>query len=140
MVWSPYTKRITDKLERVQRRATKFILKGDDPYDIRLKKLNLMSLEKRRSLADVTFLYKVLNGNIDIDISKIVDFHTEVDRFSLRAKDSLILKKKYARTNVLKYSFFHLITDQWNQLPLDIRVSDNVNIFKSRVRKFFSDF
>ena len=33
-----------------------------------LKKLNLMSLEKRRSLADVTFLYKVLNGNIDIDI------------------------------------------------------------------------
>ena len=75
VVWSPYTKRNTDKLERVQRRATKFILKSDDPYDIRLKKLNLMSLEKRRSLGDMTFLYKVLNGNIDIDISKIIDFH-----------------------------------------------------------------
>ena len=140
VVWSPYTKRNTDKLERVQRRATKLILKSDDPYDIRLKKLNLMSLERRRSLADVTFLYKVLNGNIDIDMSKIIDFHSEADRFSLRAKDSLTLKKKYARTNVLKYSFFHRITDQWNQLPLDIRVSDNVNIFKSRVKKFFSDF
>ena len=88
----------------------------------------------------MTFLYKVLNGNIDIDISKIIDFHSESDRFSLRAKDSLTLKKKYARANVLQYSFFHRITDQWNQLPLDIRVSDNVNIFKSRVRKFFSDF
>ena len=33
MVWSPYTKRNIDKLERVQRRATKFILKSDDPYD-----------------------------------------------------------------------------------------------------------
>ena len=140
VVWSPYTKRNTEKLERVQRRATKLILKSDDPYDIRLKKLNFMSSEKRRSLADVTFLYKVLNGNIDIDISKIIDFHSEADRFSLRAKDSLTLKKKYARTNVLKYSFFHRITDQWNQLPLDIRVSDNVNIFKARVRKFFSDF
>ena len=140
VVWSPYTKRNTDKLERVHRRATKLILKSDDPYDIRLKKFNLMSLEKRRSLADVTFLYKVLNGNIDIDISKIIDFHSEADRFSLRAKDSLTLKKKYARTNVLKYSFFQRITDQWNQLPLDIRVSDNVNIFKSTVRKFFSDF
>ena len=115
VVWSPYTKRNTDKLERVQRRATKLILKSDDPYDIRLKKLNLMSLEKRRSLADVTFLYKVLNGNIDIDINKIIDFHSEADRFSLRAKDSLTLKKKYVRTNVLKYSFFHRITDQWNQ-------------------------
>ena len=140
VVWSPYTKRNTDKLERVQRRATKLILKSDDPYDIRLKKLNLMSLERRRSLADVTFLYKVLNGNIDIDMSKIIDFHSEADRFSLRAKDSLTLKKKYARTNVLKYSIFHRITDQWNQLPLDIRVSENVNIFKSRVKKFFSDF
>ena len=129
VVWSPYTKRNTDKLERVQRRATKLILKSDDPYDIRLKKLNLMSREKRRSLADVTFLYKVLNGNIDIDINKITDFHSEADRFSLRAKDSLTLKKKYARTNVLKCSFFHRITDQWNQLPLDIRVSDKVNIF-----------
>ena len=79
MVWSPYTKRNTDKLEKVQRRAGKFILKSDDPYDIRLKKLNLMSLEKRRSLADVTFLYKVLNGNIDIYISKITDFHSEAD-------------------------------------------------------------
>ena len=92
-----------------------------------------MSLEKRRSLADVTFLYKVLNGNIDIDNSNIIDFHSEADRFSLRAKDSLTLNKKYTRTNVLKYSFFHRITDQWNQLPLNIRVSDNVNIFKSRV-------
>ena len=60
---------------------TKLILKSDDPYDIRLKKLNLLSLEKRRSLADVTFLYKVLNGNIDIDISNIIDFHLEADRF-----------------------------------------------------------
>ena len=73
-----------------------------------MKKLNLMLLEKRRSLADVAFLYKVLNGNIDIDISKIIDFHSEADRFSLRAKDSLTLKKKYARTNVLKYSFFSI--------------------------------
>ena len=87
----------------------------------------------------MTLLYKVLNGNIDIDISKIIDFHSEADRLSLRAKDSLTLKKIYARTNVLKYSFFHRITDQWNQLLLDICVSDNVNIFKSTVRKFFSD-
>ena len=54
--------------------------------------------------------------------------------------DFLTLKKKYARTNVLKYSFFHRIIDQWNQLPLDTRVSDNINTFKTRVKKFLSDF
>ena len=56
----------------------------------------------------------------------------------LRSKDVLTLKKKYARTNVLKYHFFNRITDLWNHLPLDIRASENVNIFKSRVKNFFS--
>ena len=27
----------------------------------------------------------------------------------------------------------------WNQLPFDNRYSDNINIFKSRVKKFISD-
>ena len=91
-------------------------------------------------MTDVTFLYKVLNGNIDIDISRIIEFHSEADWFSLRSTDFLTLMKKYARTNILKYSFFHRIIDQWNQLPLDIRVSDDVNIFKTRVKKFLGDF
>ena len=85
-------------------------------------------------------ILKVLNGNIDIDISRIIEFHSEADRFSLRSTDFLTLKKKYARTNVLKYSFFLRIIDQWNQLPLHIRVSDDVNIFKTRVKKFPGDF
>ena len=41
IVWSPYTQRNILKIERVQRRATitKFILRTDDSYDIRLCKL-----------------------------------------------------------------------------------------------------
>ena len=70
----------------------------------------------------------------------LLRFHSEADRFSLRSTNFLTLKKNYARTNVLKYSFFHRIIDQWNQLPLDIRVSDDVNIFKTRVKKFLGDF
>ena len=45
-------------------RGKQLNLKSNDPYDIRLNKLNLMSLQKRRLLTDVTFLFKVLNGNI----------------------------------------------------------------------------
>ena len=88
----------------------------------------------------MTFSYKVRNGNINIDVSKIIDFHSEADRFSLTKVQALTLKKKFARTNVLKYRFFHRITDIWNQLPLDIRCSDNVITFKSEVKKFLSDF
>ena len=82
-------------------------------------------------MTDVTFLYKVNDGNINIDISKILDFHSEADRFSLRSMDFLTLKKKYARTNVLNYSLFHQIIDMLNPLPFNIRYSHNVIIFKS---------
>ena len=61
--------------------------------DIRLKKLNLMLLEKRRILTDVTFLYKVLNGDINIDVSKIIDFYSEADCFSPMSKDILNFKE-----------------------------------------------
>ena len=69
VVWSPQTARNINKLEKIQTRATKFILKTDDDYDTRRKQLNLLSLEDRRFLFDVLFLYKVLNGYISIDIS-----------------------------------------------------------------------
>ena len=45
VVWSPYTARNIDKLERIQRRGTKFALgKRNFTYDERLKCLNLLSL------------------------------------------------------------------------------------------------
>ena len=52
--WKPHTKRNVDKLEAVQRRATRWITKSDDDYDTRLSKLKLFSLFHRRLIRDVT--------------------------------------------------------------------------------------
>ncbi|XP_068725942.1 uncharacterized protein [Montipora capricornis] len=139
VVWSPYTKKNIEKVEKVQRRATKFILKTEDNYETRLKKLNLMSLKNRRILADVTFLYKALNGISNVNIDSYIDFYSDADRYSFRKYDDLTLKNKYARTNPLKYSFFHRIVDSWNLLPYDIRKAVSVNIFKRGVKKFLLD-
>ena len=96
-----------EKIERVQRRATKFILKTQDNYDTRLMELNLMTLENRRALADVTFLFKALNGKSNINISSFIDFYSaEHKSYSFRHFNSLSLRKKPDRTNVLKNSFF----------------------------------
>ena len=128
------------KLKKVQRRATKFILKTEDNYETRLNKLNLMSLKSRRFLADVTFLYKALNGISNINIHSYVDFYSDADHYSFRKYDDLSLKKKYARTNPLKYSCFHRIVDSWNLLPYDTRKAVSVNIFKQQgVNKFLLD-
>lgn len=57
------------KLERIQRRATKFFLKTTDEYQQRREKLSLLYLEQRRFLFDVLFLYRASNGHININLS-----------------------------------------------------------------------
>ena len=94
IVWSLHTSRNISKLERIQRRATKFILKTNDDYERLRKKLNLLSLEQRRFLFDVLFPYKALNGYINIDLSTYVHFFADSVRYSLRGKDECTLKKE----------------------------------------------
>ena len=110
VVWSPYQATNIMKLERIQQRAAKLILKTTDEYQQRREKLILLSLEQRRLLLDVLLLYKALNGHIDIDSSNYVQFFKESDRYMLRRKDDCTLKKNYARTNINR------IVDMWNSL------------------------
>ena len=71
VVWSPYTSRNITKLERMQRRATKLILKTNDDYEIQNERLNLLK-QQRRFMLVVLFLYKILNGYINMDIILII--------------------------------------------------------------------
>ena len=131
VVWSPYTARNVDKLERIQRRATKFIRKTDVEYDTRIERLNLLSLKDRRFLLDVLFFYKALNGYINLDVSSYIQ-----EGYSLRGRDELILKKNYPRTDTFKFSFFNRIVDSWNVLPLSVRQASSISSFKRGVRDF----
>ena len=76
VVWSPYTQQNIDMIEHAQRRATRLILKSDIDYASRVKKLNLQTLEQRRFIADVIFLYKALNGYLNVDLSKNSHFYS----------------------------------------------------------------
>ncbi len=61
--WSPSYRKDIELLERVQRRATKMIPSfRAQPYEERLKRLNLFSLEKRRLGMDLILVFKYLNN------------------------------------------------------------------------------
>ena len=129
-MWSLHTSRNISKLERIQRRATKFILKTIDDYEQRRKKLNLLSLVQKRFLFNVLSLYKTLNGYINIYLSTYVQFFSDSDRYPCT------LKKNYARTDTFKFSFFSTIVDMCSTLPLPIHQATTIASYKKGVREF----
>ncbi|CAF4940037.1 unnamed protein product [Pieris macdunnoughi] len=70
IIWNPLYAIHSQRVESIQRSFTRhlaFISRGfshRQPYHQRLKKFNMLSLNNRRALAGVTFLYKLLNNHL----------------------------------------------------------------------------
>ena len=138
-VWNPNTKSNISSIESIQRRATKFILKSDDEYLVRLRKVRLLSLEDGRLMADANFFYKVVNNHVRLTLDSMVWFSRDVDRgYALRSMDTSNLLTSLSRTNLFKFSFMKRIVREWNSLPLYIREASSVEDFKSKVSKFLT--
>jgi hypothetical protein len=73
-VWSPYLKQDMEKLEKVQRRATKMIWGYKDlGYEERLKRCGLTTLERRRSRGDLIEAYKIITGKEAVQKEKFFE-------------------------------------------------------------------
>ena len=65
--WMPYRKKDIDKLERIQRRATKMIPElRDFRYESRLLQCGLTTLETRRLRGDQIEVFKIVNDYEDV--------------------------------------------------------------------------
>lgn len=71
-VWSPFYQNHIDSLERVQRKFTRMVYRKFhypiEPYNTRLIRLQMLSLEDRRLLTDELMLYKIKNERIHISV------------------------------------------------------------------------
>ena len=127
-VWSPHQAYLVDIIEGVQRRATRVIVKNKS-YGDRLKQLKLLSLVSRRKYFDLTFLFKCNLGLCDINLSHYYLEPAGNSSYNLRNTECSY-KIKYARTNLFKYSYFHRVAKEWNDLPLNLRKIVSITNFK----------
>ena len=119
-----------EKLEKVQRRATKLVWKLKNlPYEERLKKLDLYPLEQRRLRGDLIETYKILTGKENLDCEKFF----EVAKSSNLRGNSRKLYKKRSNTLARQNFFSQRIVNFWNALPTTVVEAPSVNSFKSRL-------
>lgn len=128
--WSPYLKKDVEILEGVQRMATRWV-KGlnDIPYEERLKRLNLFSLERRRLRGDLIEVYKLTR---EASVESNGPFLEKRDSRQVRGH-SQMLKKVHFRLDVRKYFFSQRVVNQWNALPQDVVSASTLECFKTKL-------
>ena len=100
--WRLYRKKDIDKLDRIQRRATKMIPELKDlSYESRLLQCGLTTLETRRLRGDQIEVFEIVNGYEDVDRNIFFKFK---EGSSTRGHIAALVKEQ-CRLDIGKYSF-----------------------------------
>jgi hypothetical protein len=137
-VWSPKESKLKGQIERVQRRATRWILRtrfGEMSYKDRLKTLNLLPLCYDREIKDLTFFYKSLYGQTDLNVFNFVKFVNH-GRTRLSQNPGLVLETPLCKSSTFKCSYFNRIVHLWNSIckTATPSVFSSLSQFKSYLR------
>ena len=135
--WSPNFQKDKMMLEKVQRRATRMVkILKKLPYETKLKKLAICSLERRILREDLIETFKKLTGEEHINRSKFFEL---ADVTSGLRGHSLQLFKRRCHTTIIQHFFSSRIVNEWNKLPQEVIDAPSINAFKNRLDRHWHD-
>ena len=131
-VWDPYLKKDINKLEKVQRRAARFVTNN---YDFKtdcskiLKDLNWTPLSERRAKIKTTLVYKAQNNLLHIPLN-----HLQSNSRNTRSATKNNYAVPRSQTNVHLHSFYPSTVRLWNSTPAEVRSSVSLEQFKNKLK------
>ena len=112
-IWDPYTNKDIRNLEKIQRRAARFILNDYSWYTSvshLLLDVNLPSLQSRRSNSKAIMLYKIIHNLVSLPTKFLIP-NTSVTHHHNHS-----FQLPYSRIDALSHSFFPSAIRIWNSL------------------------
>lgn len=120
VIWDPHIKKDIMQLERVNRKAVRFIFgkyrREDSPSQL-MESNKIHTLETRRKMSRIAFLYNCLSRKIKL---KLPEYVKPLSTRTTRHSHQHSLEPIFAKTNSYQYSFFPRTIKDWNLLPTDL--------------------
>jgi len=138
-VWNPHHQSLIEKLENLQKRATKLVLTVEKLcHEERLRKLKLPTVKYRRITGDMIELYKIFAGKYDSEITEWITGKCTERQYDTR-NHRYALQQSHIHYDIRKVNFCNKIIPLRNSLPDNIVSSPILNTFKARLDKFWEN-
>jgi len=139
-VWDPYEQQHKDQIEKVQRRAARFVLNrfhNTSSVTGMLGLLNWEPLELRRKKSRLVVFFKMTNGYTHCDDLCDRD-QLKQNRRSDRTGNTEKFSQLQTKTNYRQGSFLPKTIKDWNSLPQSAVEAESPDTFVSRVSLFLN--
>ena len=138
IIYDACLKAESDAIEKCQRKAAlictgAFRLTSTERL---LNELGWGKMENRRKVHRLTQFFKILKSLTPPylrNICNLIPHNT--DTYNLRRNNSLLVP--FIRKEVFSKSFFPKTIREWNNLSLELKESDSINIFKEKLKRLY---
>lgn len=135
-VWDPGLDHLSNTLESVQNRSTRFILsvyhRTASVSSMKLS-LNLPLLSLRRKLSRLSLFHKIYYHNLNLKHELL----SAPAHLSARTDHENKVNIPFARTNSFYHSFLVKTSKEWNDLPSSVATLANTLAFKTAVENLY---
>ena len=132
-VWDPHLKEEINKIEKIQRRAARFVLNNYDPRAScteMLKELKWTPLDERRAKTKITLIYKARNKLVHIPLDHLKP-NTSRTRAASNGNSYVIPRSE---SNVHLHSFFPSSIRLCNAIPSSVKDCMSIDTFKDNAK------
>ena len=133
-VWSPPVQKDKIRLEKVQRRAARYVTNrhnNTSSVTSMLNELGWDSLEQRRINSRLSLFYKIVNDLVDVPASE----YLRPSSGRARSRHSKTFIQFSTRTDCYHHSFFPFTVPLWNSLPAAVAEAPNLESFKRELAR-----
>ena len=134
VVWDPYYEQEKDRLEKVHKRAARFVtgnyILQSGNNKINMQKLGWETLEEIRARIKVQTIFKAKQKLIDLPLD-----HLTINTRKKRNKTCDNFALPVSTVDCHLYSFYPSSIRLWNLLPSSIVQSENVDTFTTQLKK-----
>jgi hypothetical protein len=134
--WDPHHQKEINSLERIQRKATRFIsndYRKTTSVTALMKKVELPSLQQRREAARLSMMYKIHHNEVQVQTPS---YYTQSTTSTVKTRYQREGQYKIItpRTDTYKFSFYPRTIPVWNQLPIQVVNAPSVSSFNNQLK------